>query len=319
MQAHDRLEHFPVAFFATVMGMEGLAIAWEKWRHVAGVDWPLGQVLTAIVTLQFIVILAIFLLRVLRHPQVVKKDLRHPVKLSFFPAISISLLLLAIGWLPWAREAARWLWLAGAGLHLLMTLYVMNAWIHHTHFEIQHISPAWFIPVVGNAIVPVAGVPLGYVEASWFYFGIAMVFWLVLLAIIFYRVLFHQPLPDRLMPTLFILIAPPAVGFIAYFRLAHGLDNFGRVLYGASLFLTLLLLVQIHRFARLRFFLSWWAYSFPLAAMTIATLVMYEATGITGYRVLGVSLLGLTTAVVLLLLARTAIAIRRRGICVPEG
>ena len=319
MQAHNRVEHFPVAFFATVMGMAGLAIAWEKGRHVLGLDWPVGEVLVGVVALQLAVVLGLFLLKVLRYPQAVMEDLRHPAKLSFFPTISINLLLLAIGLLPWAPEAARGLWIAGAALHLVFTLYVMNVWIHHTHFEVHHLSPAWYIPVVGNVLVPVAGVPLGYLEVSWFFFSIGMVFWLVLLTIIFYRVLFHQPLPERLMPTLFILIAPPAVGFIAYFKLSGGLDPFGRVLYGAALFLALLLLVQIRRFARLQFFLSWWAYSFPLAAMTIASLVMYEATGLAGYRAIGLGLLALTTAVVLLLLVRTAGAIRQYRICVPEG
>lgn len=40
-----------------------------------------------------------------------------------------------------------------------------------------------------------------------------------------------------------------------------------------GLFLTLLLFTQIGRFARLQFALSWWAYSFPLAAITIASFV----------------------------------------------
>ena|GEM_PF-3316996 len=68
-------------------------------------------------------------------------------------------------------------------------------------------------------LVPVAGVPLGYTDISWFFFSIGILFWGMLLTIIFYRVLFDNPLEERLMPTLFILIAPPAVGFIAYTRL----------------------------------------------------------------------------------------------------
>ena len=91
---------------------------------------------------------------------------------------------------------------------------------------------------MGNVLVPVAGVPLGYPEISWFFFCIGLVFWLILLTIIFCRVLFHHPIPDKLMPTLFILIAPPAVGFIAYLRLAGELDSFARVLYFTGLFFT---------------------------------------------------------------------------------
>lgn len=75
-----------------------------------------------------------------------------------------------------------------------------------------------------------------------------LLFWLVLLTIIF-----HEPLPERLTPTLFILIAPPVAGFISYEALTGQYDPFARVLYYAALFLTLLQFTQWRRFARLRF------------------------------------------------------------------
>jgi tellurite resistance protein len=137
------------------------------------------------------------------------------------------------------------------------------------------------------------------------------------MTIIFYRVLFHHPIDQKLMPTLFILIAPPAVGFIAYIRLAGELDAFARILYYSGLFLTLLLLTQARRFLKLSFFLSWWAYSFPLAAISIASMLMYELTGAALYAWTGGGLLALLSAVVLLLTVRTAMAVSRHRICVP--
>jgi len=247
------------------------------------------------------------------------QELNHPIKLNFLATISISLILLSIASLHLAPEVSRWLWLLGAGLHFAITLYVMNAWIHHEHFEVHHINPAWFIPVVGNVLVPIAGMPLGYPEISWFYFSIGILFWLVLLTIIFYRVLFHQPLPGKLMPTFFILIAPPAVGFIAYVKLTGELDAFARVLYYSGLFLTLMLLSQARRFVRLEFFLSWWAYSFPLAAITVATLLMYELTGRSVFQFAGALLAGLVTLVIGYLLYRTLRAIGAHRVCVPEA
>lgn len=120
------------------------------------------------------------------------------------------------------------------------------------------------------------------------------------------------------MPTFFILIAPPAVGFIAYIKLTGELDAFARVLYYSGLFLTLLLLTQAKRFTKLQFFLSWWAYSFPLAAITIATLVMYDLTGKSFFSSIGWGLLGLLTLVVVYLLYRTMKAVSNRKICQPE-
>ncbi|MDZ7809277.1 MAG: hypothetical protein U5L11_02915 [Arhodomonas sp.] len=58
---------------------------------------------------------------------------------------------------------------------------------------------------------------------SWFFFSVGLLFWIVLtdhrrLP----RMIFHQPLPARLMPTLSILVAPPAAGFLSYLRLTGG-------------------------------------------------------------------------------------------------
>ncbi|HSQ07399.1 MAG TPA: SLAC1 anion channel family protein [Chromatiaceae bacterium] len=194
-----------------------------------------------------------------------------------------------------------------------------GVWIHHEHFDIQHLNPAWFMPIVGNVLVPLVGVPLGFIEVSWFFFSIGILFWLILFVIVLYWVLFHAPLAERLMPTLFILIAPPAVGFAACVQLTGGLDPFARVLYYSGLFLTLLLATQVGRFLRVPFSLSAWAYAFPLAAMTIATLGIYRQTGALGFAMLGWTLLTLVSLVVVYLLARTARAVADGKICMPAS
>jgi tellurite resistance protein len=314
----SRLQFLPVTFFAVVMGLSGLAIAWREAEAIFDVGLPVWESSLSLAVLIFLVLLVLYGLKLLRFRDAVRAELGHPIQLHFFPAVSISLILLGTALLPVWRAAAAVLWSLGAGLHLLLTLYVMGVWIHHQHFEIHHINPAWFLPVVGNCLVPLAGVPLGFVEVSWFYFSVGLVFWLLLFAIILYRVLFHQPLPERLMPTFFILIAPPAVGFLAYLQLAGGLDAFARVLYYTGLFLTLLLLTQASRFFSIQYYLSWWAYSFPLAAITIATLGMYRQTGLPAFAVLGWALLTLVTLVVVYLLYRTFKAVGAGSICVPS-
>ncbi len=313
-----RLENFPVSFFAMVMGLTGLTVGWEKAQHILGVDLHINTLLVGLAVCVFVGLALIYSTKLIRYRQSVLQELRHPVKLNFFPSISISMLLLSICFMPINMAITHPLWLIGTALHLIFTLYVVGVWMHHEHFEIHHMNPAWFIPAVGNVLVPVAGMQLGYSEVSWFFFSIGMLFWIVLMTILFNRVLFHNPIEQRLLPTLFILIAPPAVGFIAYMRLTGELDAFARVLYYGGLFLTLLLFTQVRRFLKLEFFLSWWAYSFPLAAISIASMVMFEQTEISLYLWIGGGLLLLLTGIVGLLLTRTVIAVRRQGICLPD-
>lgn len=314
---NNRLVNFPVSFFSSVMGLAGLTIAWQRAERLFGVNVSVW--LLALTIGVFLVLAGFYAAKWLRHPQAVAKEFQHPVRLNFFPTLSISLLLLSVAFLPHSTTLSLYLWVGGASLHLLFTLVVMSIWIHHTKFEITHINPAWFIPVVGNIIVPIAGTAHGFVEISWFFFSIGLVFWLVLLTLVFYRVIFHAPLPQRLVPTLFILIAPPAVGFISYAELTSSLDPFARVLYYVALFLTLLLATQVRLFARLKFALSWWAYSFPLAAMTLATLRMQRMSGVEGFVDIGQVLLAALTLIIAGLAALTVRAIFRREICVEEG
>ena len=315
--SEPRLKHFPVTFFTMVMGLAGLAIAWHKAEQVFRLPLRVSEGLLVLAILAFLVLLLLYLAKAVLYPGSVQAELAHPVQLNFFPAVSISLILLGIALLDRAPGVAMVLWALGSGLHLLLSLYVMGVWIHHEQFEIHHINPAWFIPIVGNVLVPIAGVSLGFVELSWFFFSIGILFWLLLFAIILYRVLFHHPLPERLMPTFFILIAPPSAGFVAYLQLAGPLDAFARVLYYSGLFLTLLLLTQAGRFLRIGYYLSWWAYSFPLAAVTLATLIMYQKTGIALFAAIGWVLLTLVTLVVVYLLYRTWRAVGEKTICVP--
>jgi tellurite resistance protein len=315
----SRLRHFPVSFFAMVMGLTGFTLVLERGVRLWGLPRPLAWATLALSVALFVVLAAFYATKVLRHGVEVVAEFRHPVRLSFFPAITISLILLGIALLDVNLDAARFLWFTGALGHLVLTLLVVSAWINRTTFEVQHTNPAWFIPVVGNILVPIGGVALGVHEVSWFYFSIGVVFWLVLLTLIFNRVIFHHPLPERLMPTLFILIAPPAVGFLAYTRLTGHLDVFARVLYYSALFLTLVLATQYRSFARLKFYLSWWAYSFPLAAMTLATMHMFQHTGYEFFRWLAAALAIALTAIIALLVTLTVRAAARNQICVPEG
>ena len=314
----SRLKNFPISWFSIVMGLAGFAIAWSKTESIFSLDVPISLGLLALTVVVAGLLAAIYFAKWLKYPGEVMAEVRHPVKLAFVPTVSISLILLSIATLHLAPQVSFWLWSIGTVLHLMLTLYVLSSWMHHDRYEIQHLNPAWFIPVVGNILVPIAGVHHAPAEISWFFFSAGLFFWPVLTAILFYRLIFHASLPGRLLPTLFIFIAPPAVGFISYLNLVGGVDAFAMVLYSVGLFFTLLLAVQIGYFSKLQFFLSWWAYSFPLAAITIATLAMAEHSGLPFFFILATILLTVLSLVIAGLLVRTVLAIARREICV-EG
>ncbi len=316
--AASKLEHFPVTFFAMIMGMTGLALVWEKASIVFGAPAIVGHLLLTLTACLFVILAVVYLLKIILRKSAVLEEFQHPIKLSFFPAFSISMILLSIATLTLSERLSFILWSVGTALHLMLTGYVLNQWIHHVKFQVTHMTPSWFIPVVGNILVPIAGVEHGYTELSWFFLSIGIVYWSVLKTLVLNRMMFHDPMPEKLLPTMFILIAPPAVGFISYIKLTGTLDSFARILFYSAMFLLLLLLSQVPRFSRIKFFMSWWAYSFPLAASAIAAQLMYINLGQPFYYYLALGLLSLATVVIALLFFRTLQAVIRNEICLPE-
>jgi tellurite resistance protein len=313
----QRLANLPVTLFAMVMGLTGMAIAWDRLGDIVNGGKAIGLLIASIASLLMVILLIAYLAKLMLHRAHVAEELKHPIRINFFPTISISLLLLSVYWQNLGAFALI-LFVTGATLHLLATLLVMSSWLHHSHYQISHLNPGWFIPVVGNIIVPINGVHFGFVEISWFFFSIGIVYWLVLLTVVMNRLIIHEALPPKLTPMMFILLAPPSVGFISYTFLTTGLDAFAHILYYSALFIALLLAVNSPRFWKLPFFVSSWAYSFPLAALTIASTHFAHLSGQVSIQYLAVALLIVLSAVILWLVIRTLIAAFQRQICVPE-
>ena len=314
----SRLTEFPISFFAIVMGLAGLTLATRAAEHALALG-PVASLYMLYASVGVFGLVALFYLsKALVFPDSVVAEWRHPVRIAFFPAISISMLLIATAAAPHFPDLARPLWLAGAALQAALTLAVVASWIGHRPFQHIHMNPAWFIPAVGNVVAPVAGVGFGFIELSWFFFSVGLLFWLVLLTLVFNRLVFHDPLPGRLAPTLVILIAPPAVAFIAWLRLGHEVDAFARILLNGGYLFLGVVLTQIGKFSRIPFALSFWALSFPIAALAIASLLFAQETGSAAHEAIGLGLWGLLALVVTVLALRTAAAIVRREICLPE-
>ncbi len=314
----SRLAHFPITLYGSVMGLCGLAIAYL--RATAILDWPsvIGQVILYVTAVWFVILTLLYVAKLSRYPHRVAEEFNHDVKVNFFPAISISLLLLAIGFVHLRPGLAAVLWWIGMPLHLIYTMRILHEWITRD-LHVHSFNPAWFIPAVGNILVPVAGVDIANKELSWFFFSGGLFYWVALFAIVLYRVFFHDPLPKKLIPTLAIMLAPPAVGFIALYKLTGSFGDFHRVLYMMALFTFLLLLTMVNRFRKTPYFVSWWAYTFPLAAISIATMLYYHLTGLLVMRFASMAMLAFATVVVVVVLIRTIRAAFAGEICVPEG
>jgi tellurite resistance protein len=333
------------------MGMSGFTIVYQKANQFLGYPKIISTVLVFITSFIFMLISLTYFIKFLKYREMVKLEFYHPVKINFFPAMSISLLLLGIVYHDINHTISGVAWYIGAPLHLFFTLYVIKYWITR-NLDIETSNPAWFIPIVGNVLVPINGVYYGGISVSQFYFSIGIFFWIVLFTIILYRIIFHHQLAQKFLPTLFIFIAPASIGYVSYVKINHAinslygsninsihlsLDFYGHMLYDIAMFFTILVFFMFSLFRKLNYSITWWAYTFPMASVTIASILNYQIskTGIEKglikselmfqlipsdefFYYISTILVTMTTLLIIFVTYKTLMAIKKRDVCIAE-
>ena len=301
------LARMSVAMFGMVMGIGGLANAWAGAHRVFGMPLVISQVLLGVAVLGSVLLCVVHLAKLAFCFEAVAEEFAHPVRASFFPAISVAAVVLSIGLRPYAYDVAHGLWWFGAVLHFVLAVTLIRRWVLHAQDE-SVLTPAWFIPIVGNILVPVGGVPFGHVEISWFFFSIGLVFWLAFFTIVLHRVLFVAAMSQRSMPTLFILLAPPSIGLAAYLGFTGGQPGaLGDIFYCLALFIAILLATLARHLAHGAFFMSWWAMTFPADGWAGASLAYSVARPSVYTTVVAIVALTVATLIVAWVAARTAV------------
>lgn len=311
------------AWFTIVMGLAGLALAWQRAEPVLG-ESALGValVLAAAALAVFVLLGVLSLLRLRRHPQAVAEDLRHPGRHVMFAAIPLALILVAtlFAFFHGPSLLARALWLAGSGLQLLASVWVLARWLQPqtpSGFAWPALTPAFLIPGVGNAVAAFAGPTLGFAGFAAAQLGVGIALWVLVMALLVVRLGLHGPWAVPQLPATFITVAPPSVMGTALLLLGAPAP-FAIAFWGvAALFLAWSATVA-RRLLEQEFGIGFWALAFPLAAFTGLTLRL-GAGGGPLLRAGAIALLALTSLVVLGLAWATVQGLRQRRILRAEA
>ncbi len=310
---------FP-GWYAVVMGLAGLSLAWYRAVPAMGdAAGAAGLVIGVLAALVFGALAVATVLRGARHPEAWSEDRRHPVRHAFVATLPVAIVLLAAVAVAsgWSGPAVEALWWVGSLMQLWVTVWVLSRWWKGNRaggLQWASVTPVLFIPIVGNVLVPLAGVPLGRPEWSAAQFGIGLLFWPLVTTLLVVRIAVQGLWPQRLLATSFILVAPAAVvGLSALQFGAPPLLAWG--LWGVSLFCLLWVLPLVRPIADQPFSIAHWAMSFPLAAFAALTLRLAPSGPL---QLAGVALLALTSLLVAALSLATVRGLRDGQLLAPE-
>lgn len=304
------IKNLPVNLFGSVMGLAGLGLAWRLSGQYYGVGGVLGEAIGTLAGIAFVLLIFAYLAKWVKHRGAVNSEFNHPIASNFFGTVTISLLLLSAFAAPHNKLLGQALWMLGSALTVLLAGLVVSRLLSGNQNSLNAV-PAWLIPGVATLDIAVTGEHMPMVWATEFkLFAIAVgaVLALVLFTQIFSRLVHEEMLAKGMVPTLMVLIAPFEVGFLAYTNVFGEIDRFASVLFYFGLFLFVVLSFKVFR-RDVPFSPSWWAISFPIAALSNAALKYAHAQDNIVLIVIAAVILLFLTVALSVLLVKTLISL----------
>jgi C4-dicarboxylate transporter/malic acid transport protein len=312
------VRNFTSNWFTATMGTGGLALALNQFPFaVAGLHALAAGLWLANIAL-FAVFTGLYAARWVLFQQEARRIFDHPVMAMFFGAIPMGLATIVNGFLSFgvpmiggtAISVAHALWWVDVAMSLACGLVVPYFMFTRQQHSIEKMTAVWLIPVVAAEVAAASGallVPhlsaseafvvlvLGY--GLWAYSVPLAMSILVLLVL---RLVLHK-LPERDMAaSAWLALGPIGTGALGLVLLgtdapavfaAEGLTGVGEVafglgviggtvLWGYGAWWLLLAALKTVRYLKegLPFNLGWWAFTFPLAVYSLATLALAHVT-----------------------------------------
>lgn len=264
----------PPNLFAIPFGLTGLGVVWATMTKYDRAPRLVAEVLFAVAALVWLIVLVRYLQYALAHRDTVRADLTDTVSSPFTAVIVIvPLLLAAQGVHPIAPVTGRVLTDVFLALTVVLGAWLTSQWMYGP-LDLDRFHPGYLLPTVaGGMLGSAAASQVGEHQIALAAFGVGLVCWLSLGALVAGRLMFRPSLPVPLTPTLAIEIAPAATASIAWFALdGDRIDVVAAVIGGYGLFMVLAQARFVAKFAKLPFMPSTWSFTFTWSAAAATVL-----------------------------------------------
>ncbi|MEV4349141.1 hypothetical protein AB0J83_32185 [Actinoplanes sp. NPDC049596] len=299
----------PLNLFGIAFGLAGLAGTWTASAAAGLVPSLVGDVLWFAV----LVVWSGLLFRYVR--TAARDDVRHPVLGPFAALVPTTGLLMG------GRLAGEWL----LGGRIVIAVMLVAATVFAGWFvahllsgglDIDTLHAGYLLPTVAASLIGAQSAALaGWPAIAVGAFGVGILFWFLIGAILLGRLALRPALPGPLLPTMAIFSAPPAVAGNAWYTINGGtLDMIDLLLLGTMVPLLLVQLFLTPNYLRQPFAHGFWALTFTIAASGTYTIHWLAGEHATAWRPWSWLVLAVVTILIgLIAVKSSALALRKQS------
>ncbi|KAK4255335.1 hypothetical protein QN277_008347 [Acacia crassicarpa] len=283
------LKNFHAGYFRISLSLSSQALLWKILKEPIQDAHALRRVFSLMPSTAFtllwsfslLTLLAFSLLYLLRcffHFHMVKDEFLNRVRVNylFAPWISCLLLLESSPFLHRTAICHQVLWCVLVVPVLALDLKIYGQYLTKGKRYLAMVgNPTSQLTVIGNLVGAQAAARVGWRESAVGLFGVGMAHYIVLFVTLYQRLSGEHGggVPATLRPVLFLFFGAPSVASLAWGSIIGHFDSACKMLFFLSLFLFMTLVTRpvIFKKAMRKFDVAWWAYSFPLTALALAS------------------------------------------------
>ncbi len=305
------IKNFNPIWFATVLGFGGIALATIHMARFFNIGWlkPVTAILAYGNLALCLFLFALWILRAVLNYSVMVSDLSHPVFAGFHSLMPAALVMVSLNFskigsvVPLCNHGgiAIVFWAAGALFEVVLLTLTCYYLVNNQTISINNVNGGWLVPPVAALLTALAGLGMmPFVTDTWtltvvlwvnfFFFGNGAFIMLLITIFLFYRLFFSEKILPQLFSSVWILLVPFSLISLLFPMLADAMSllfpKYGFAFTGIAMvmspvmtaiglwLLVLLIMMTYHymTFVKLPFGLSWWAFVFPTASLSIACL-----------------------------------------------
>ena len=297
----------PASFFGMVLGIIGLAAAWQAAARLWHFSTVPAEALTLAGTVVWAAVLILYSAKWTLAREAARAEARDPIQCCFIGLGGVATNLVSVAALPYARTAALALFAVGTAFTVGFAVWRTGG-LWQGGRDAATSTPVLYLPTVaGGFVAATAAAAHGFPAVAQIAFGAGFFSWLAIESVLIHRLYTGPALPLLLRPTLGIQLAPPAVGAVA------ALTAFGEVaqpiaaaMLGYALLQGLVLLRLLPWIARQPFVPGYWGFAFGATALGTVTLRLAQTADDTTWILLGSLTFGTANVVVATLILGTA-------------
>lgn len=311
-QKFNFIRDFTPIWFATILGFGGIALATNLIVRIFNIFWlsPINVFLVYFNFALFILLFSVWILKAIFYFNFLTGELKHPVIAGFHSLMPAATIMVAIVFSKLGEPFSLWqyqnisilFWIIGAAFEFILLTITIYFLITNEKMNINFINGGWLVPPVAALLTPIAGLKLvefisnkalaiNILWINYFFFGAGAFVFLLIAVALFSKIFFFERLNPKIFPSLWIILVPFSLMALSLSMFAKESSDYlfpefknalmaitflvNPMLIGTGIWLLVLLIILTYYYLKrieLPYGVGWWAFVFPTASVSIASL-----------------------------------------------